>query len=71
MIEAMPFEEYFAAFPRHPKGLWGVAEEVAKRELGLRTNTAKLMAAHRSITWKKRTQQSLQADGSASGGSLA
>lgn len=71
MIEAMSFEQYLSAFPRHPKGLWGVAEDVAKKELGLRTNAEKLRAAHRNITWQKRAQPTLQADGPASGGHAA
>ncbi|MHB8405254.1 MAG: lasso peptide biosynthesis protein [Gammaproteobacteria bacterium] len=71
MIEAMPFSQYLSNFPQHPKGLWGITEEVAKKELGLRTNAAKLEAAHSSIIWQKRVQSTLQADGPAFGGPVA
>jgi hypothetical protein len=57
MIAAMSFEQYLSNSPQHPKGLWGVAEDVAKMELGLRMNTAKLKAACSNVTWQKRAQQ--------------
>jgi hypothetical protein len=54
LVGRLSLDEYMAGFPRHPKGLWGVACELAGR-LGMSLTVAELRGRYGSTRWSLRS----------------